>query len=274
MTKKLLNMKKNHLVLSILLSNLFVLLLSYPIFRLSDGKLGDEHLSNEKSIEMKRNTKSFNRDLNQPSDSELFQNREKRVTGLGESLSAVELPETRVNQSGGLSSGLIREFNISQEQFVKSQLVLSSYWADMAAWAAKSVFFDSTASSSMADGANVFRLPAMDREERDVRLAALTRELGRAANKEMAEAIVKDLKKSQAFAGMGKYDVIFKFRRRESQEIDPETLQPIGDPVTVGNDATVEYSYINPITGNVILTSNGGDVGQVASEFGDIFKMD
>lgn len=268
-------MKRNWYITSIIGSNIVVLLVSYLFFGLRrDSSDSGNGATNKDSVVSERYANVSDRISSHTTDTKPTRAREDRIVGRSEKIIADDQLETGVNPAGGLSSELIKKFGISHEQFVNSQLLVSSYWTDMATWAGKSVFYDSVASSTAADGANVFRLPAMDPEERDMRLEALSKRMAHAANKEMAEAVITDLSKSQSFAGMGKYDVVFKFRNRESQEVDPETLQPVGDPEIIENDATVEYSYTDPKTGNIVLSSNGGSVSQVASEFGDIFQMD
>jgi hypothetical protein len=82
-----------------------------------------------------------------------------------------------VGSSGSLSSSLMSDFNLTSDQFSKMQGAMSSYWGETASWAAKNIFYDESASAASPDGANIYRLPAMDPTEKQRLEKSLGREL-------------------------------------------------------------------------------------------------
>ncbi len=185
-----------------------------------------------------------------------------------------EPPMSYISSGGMLSSSLIRNFGLSKEQFVGTQLVVSEHWRTMAAWAAKSVFRDEAASDADADGANIYRLPAMEELRRKVLLDKFAQDLRNASHVEAGIAIMAGLKNNNSFASMGKYDVVLKFTPLLSQQLERGTLKPLGLPQVIPKDASVKYTFFNPKSSNEVLSSTGNDMSEINETFGNIFRLD
>lgn len=194
--------------------------------------------------------------------------------GAEPSVEGRESPISYISPGGMLSSALIRNFGLSKEQFVSTQRVVSEHWRSMAAWAAESVFRDDAASDADADGANVYRLPAMEATHRRALLDKFAQDLATTSSIEAGNAIMAGLKDDRSFAYMGKYDVVFRFTQLLSQKIEPETLKPLGPPQVIPEDANVSYILFNPNSSNAVLTNAGSDMSDINETFGNIFRLD
>ncbi len=183
-------------------------------------------------------------------------------------------PMSYISSGGTLSSALMRNFGLSKEQLIESQRVVSEHWRSMAAWAAEAVFRDDAASDADADGANIYRLPAMDATKRKALLEKFAQDLRNASNVEVGNAIIAGLKDNEAFAYMGRYDVVLRFTQLMSQRIEPATLRPLGPPQVIPKDANVSYIFYNPKSSNAVLSSMGSDMSEINDKFGSIFRLD
>ena len=193
--------------------------------------------------------------------------------GDGEVYSEEHAPSISYVDSGGtLSSALMTKFGVSKEQFVKTQGVVSTHWGALATWAAKAIFQDDVASAMATDGANVYRLPAMDPQQRQAMLEKFSRDLRLATNDAAADAILAGLADNKSFGYMGKYDMVFRFTQMMLQKTDRMTGEPIGPPTPIPNDMCVNYDYMNPKTGTLVHSSKGADLVELSREFGNIFR--
>lgn len=183
-------------------------------------------------------------------------------------------PMSYISSGGTLSSALMRNFGLSKEQLIESQRVVSEHWRTMAAWAAEAVFRDDAASDADADGANIYRLPAMDALQRKALLDKFSQDLRNASNVEVGNAIIAGLKDNKAFAYMGRYDVVLRFTQLMSQRIEPATLKPLGPPQVIPKDANASYIFYNPKSSNAVLSSMGSDMSEINETFGNIFRID
>jgi hypothetical protein len=193
--------------------------------------------------------------------------------GDGEVYSEEQKPAVSYVDSGGtLSSAVMTRFGLSKEQFVKTQGMVSAHWGALAAWSAKAVFHDDSASQAAPDGANVYRLPAMDPQQRQTMLDKFSEDLRLASNITAADAIVAGLADNDSFAYMGKYDVVFRFTQAMAVVIDPKTGELLGSPTPVPNELSVSYDFMNPKTGHVVLSMSGANLEQLSRHFGNIFQ--
>lgn len=154
----------------------------------------------------------------------------------------------------------------------KGQEVASSFWRTMAEWAAKSIYADEAASNADADGAPIYRLPAMSESARKELFDTLARDLRDASNEQTANAIVADLNENNAFAYMGRCDVVFRFTQAIVSETDGTKPDRPTREYVDPNDAQIEYRYINPKTGFAVLSSTS-TLGGANERFGNIFKL-
>lgn len=176
-------------------------------------------------------------------------------------------------REGSLPSSMMEEFGLTKDRFVKTQEVVSSHWRRMAEWAAKSIYADEAASNADADGAPIYRLPAMGESARKELFDALAHDLRDASNEQAAAAIVADLNENMAFAYMGRCDVVFRFTQLIGVETDGTKPDRPAREYVVPNDAQIEFRYINPKTGFGALS--GTMTLEGANErFGNIFQLD
>ena len=192
--------------------------------------------------------------------------------GLSGPTSPSHRPGSRIRE-GSLPSSMMEEFGLTKDQFIKIQEVVSSHWRKMAEWAAKSIYADEAASKANADGAPIYRLPAMSESSRKELFDALARDLRDASNNEAANAIVADLNENKAFAYMGRCDVVFRFTQAIVSETDgTKPDRPTREYVNP-NDALIEFRYVNPKTGFGALSGTMSLEG-ANERFGNIFKLD
>ena len=201
----------------------------------------------------------------------------KSVVARGEVGSSSLSPPSRGAGSrireGSLPSSIMDELGLTKGQFVKSQEVVSSYWRTMAAWAAKSIFADEAASKADADGAPIYRLPAMGESDRKELFETLARDLRDASNERAADVIVADLNENMAFAYMGRCDVVFRFTQQIVSETDGTKPDRPTREYVDPNDARIEYRYVNPKTGFGVLSGTASLKG-ANQRFGNIFKLE
>lgn len=192
--------------------------------------------------------------------------------GLSGPTSPSQRPGSRIRE-GSLPSSMMEEFGLTKDQFVKTQEVVSSHWRSMAEWAAKSIYADEAASKADADGAPIYRLPAMSESARKQLFDTLARVLRDASNDQAANAIVADLNENMAFSYMGRCDVIFRFTVSIVSETDGTKPDRPTREYVDPNDALIEFRYVNPKTGFGVVTGSMSLKG-ANQRFGNIFKLD
>ena len=168
---------------------------------------------------------------------------------------------------------MMEEFGLTKDQFVNTQEVVSSLWRRMAEWAAKSIYADKAASTADADGAPIYRLPAMSESARKELFDTLARDLRDASNDQAANAIVADSNENMAFAYMGRCDVVFRFTQAIVSETDGTKPDRPTREYVDPNDARIEFRYVNPKTGFSVVTGSMSLEG-ANQRFGNIFKLD
>lgn len=142
----------------------------------------------------------------------------------------------------------------------------------MAEWAAKSIYADEAASNADAEGAPIYRLPAMGESARKELFDTLAHDLRDASNEQAAAAIVADLNENMAFAYMGRCDVVFRFTRSIVSETDGTKPDRPTREYVDPNDALIGFRYIYPKTGFGALLGTMSLEG-ANERFGNILRL-
>jgi len=175
----------------------------------------------------------------------------------------------QVSESGVLSSEVRSKYGLSNEEYVRMQSALSRYWGAMARSTAERISFDAVASAASPDGAEVYRLPAMDQEERK----RLRRELGDALREIGGEKASREITGGlggDSFGYHGKLDMVFRFKPMVVKEMDLKG-NVLGSYVDK-SQMSVSFEGIDPVRGGSVVEGSSTSK-ELANSYGNIFVV-
>ena len=175
----------------------------------------------------------------------------------------------QVSESGALSSEVRSKYGLSNEQYVKMQSALSRYWGAMARSAAERIFYDAVASEGAPDGAEIYRLPAMEEAERDGLRGALANSLREVGGEKVSKEIIGGLN-GESFGYHGKLDMVFRFKPMVVKEMDLKG-DVLGSYVDK-SQMSVSFEGIDPVRGESVLEGHSTSK-ELANTYGNIFVV-
>lgn len=174
---------------------------------------------------------------------------------------------TSVSLAGVMDSALKDRHGLSEEQFLKCQMILSAFWKSGQERIRRNCYFDEGMST---DDLAVYRISAMNESERKMLFNALRGDLEIAGNHRFVEEVVESVSQSDSFAGFGKFDSELRFSKRIITVVDP--IANTSEEVVGSGNASVSYSFHDPTTGKLVRETTGADLLSIEPIFGE-FKM-
>lgn len=175
----------------------------------------------------------------------------------------------QVSESGSLSSEVRSKYGLSNEQYVKMQMVLSRYWGEMARSTAERISFDAVASAAAPDGAEVYRLPAMGKAERDRLRRELADSLREIGGEKAAKEITGGLN-GESFGYHGKLDMVFRFKPIVVKQMDASGN--VAGSYVDKSQMLVSFEGVDPVRGESVLEGNSTSK-ELANSYGNIFVV-